>query len=98
MKENNALSTSANASEFEGMIATQTQQSVVGAEVVEKTWAKIERSGAIRYQCWVVLGVPKENVKHLTDVVFQILQKEASGDAGLKERVKTAMDKMQQTF
>ena len=98
IKESDALASSANASEFEGMINTQTQQSVVGAEVVEKTWAKIERSGAVRFQCWVVLAIPKENVKHLQEVVFEALQKQNSGDEGLKERVKTAMDKMQQTL
>jgi len=98
VKESNALATSSSASEFEGMIADQTQQSVVGAEVVEKTWAKIERNGSVKYQCWVVLGVPKDNVKHLQDIVYQALEKGAAGDAGLKERVKTAMDKMQQTF
>ena len=98
VKESNALSTSSSATEFEGLIADQTQQSVVGAEIVEKTWAKIERDGKVRYQCWVVLGVPKDNVKHLEDVVFQALEKNAAGDPGLKERVKTAMDKMQQTF
>jgi hypothetical protein len=98
IKESDALASSANASEFEGMINTQTQQSVVGAEVAEKTWAKIERSGAVRFQCWVVLAIPKENVKHLQEVVFEALQKQSSGDEGLKERVKTAMDKMQQTL
>lgn len=99
VKESNALAQSASASEFEGVIATQTQQMVVGAAIAEKTWAKIDRAGNIKVQCWVVMAVPRDNLKKLQDLVFSTLEKQNNGnDPELKARVKTAIDKMQDTL
>jgi|GEM_PF-4431598 len=96
VKASSALASSADANEFQGIIASETQQVVVGAQIAEKTWAKIEANGQVKVHCWVVVGLPRKNMSKLQEIVISQLEKANSGDASLKERVKVAMDKMAQ--
>ena len=98
VKSANALSSSADANEFEGLITTNSQQMVVGASVAEKTWAKVSEDGDVKVHCWVVMSMPRNNLKKLQDMVIKQLEQANGGDPTLKARVKTAMDNMQQEF
>jgi hypothetical protein len=98
VKTSNALASSADANEFQGLIASETQQVVVGGAIAEKTWATIESNGQVKTHCWVVVGMPRKNMQKLVDIVTAQLEKANNGDPQLKDRVKAAMDKMTQSL
>lgn len=98
VKSSSSMASSSDATEFQKVISSQSNQFIIGAEVANKTWVKILDEGDTKFHCWVMLKMPRKNLKKLQEIVEKQLQKEMGGEPDLKERVKAAQDKMQSEF
>jgi hypothetical protein len=72
---------------------------IVGAEMIDKTWFKVDSEETNPYKCFIVLSVPRKNLEKLQSSMMTMLEKEMSGDAGMIQKVKESVDKrMQESF
>ncbi len=93
VKQAGALALTNVNSEFNKMIETQSKNMIVGAEMIDKTWFKVNSEEANPYKCFIVLSVPRKNLEKLQQNMMTMLEKEMSGDPGMIKQVKESVDK-----
>ncbi len=102
VKQAGAMAITNTNTEFNKMIETQSKNMIVGAEMVDKTWFKVddEKSKETNpYKCFIVLAVPRKNLEKLQANMMTMLEKEMNGDPGMIKQVKESVDKrMQESF
>ena len=99
VKQAGAMAVTNTNTEFNKMIETQSKNMIVGAEMVDKTWFKIESEETNPYKCFIVLSVPRKNLDKLQQNMLTMLEKEMSGDPGMIKQLKESVDKrMQESF
>jgi hypothetical protein len=99
VKQAGALAVTNTNTEFNKMIETQSKNMIVGAEMIDKTWFKVDSEETNPYKCFIVLSVPRKNLDKLQANMMTMLEKEMSGDAGMIKQVKESVDKrMQESF
>ena len=99
VKQAGAMAVTNTNTEFNKMIETQSKNMIVGAEMIDKTWFKIEGEETNPYKCFIVLSVPRKNLDKLQQNMLTMLEKELSGDPGMIKQLKESVDKrMQESF
>ena len=99
VKQAGAMAVTNTSTEFNKMIETQSKNMIVGAEMIDKTWFKVEGDETNPYKCFIVLSVPRKNLDKLQQNMMTMLEKEMSGDAGMIKQVKESVEKrMQESF
>ena len=99
VKQAGAMAVTNTNTEFNKMIETQSKNMIVGAEMIDKTWFKIEGEETNPYKCFIVLSVPRKNLDKLQQNMLTMLEKEMSGDPGMIKQLKESVDKrMQESF
>ena len=99
VKQAGAMAVTNNSTEFNKMIETQSKNMIVGAEMIDKTWFKVEGDETNPYKCFIVLAVPRKNLDKLQANMMTMLEKEMTGDAGMIKQVKESVEKrMQESF
>lgn len=99
VKQAGAMAVTNNSTEFNKMIETQSKNMIVGAEMIDKTWFKVEGDETNPYKCFIVLSVPRKNLDKLQANMMTMLEKEMTGDAGMIKQVKESVEKrMQESF
>lgn len=99
VKQAGAMALTNTNTEFNKMIETQSKNMIVGAEMIDKTWFKVEGEETNPYKCFIVLSVPRKNLDKLQQNMMTMLEKEMSGDAGMIKQVKESIEKrMQESF
>ena len=99
IKQTGAMAVTNTNTEFNKMIETQSKNMIVGAEMIDKTWFKVEGEEANPYKCFIVLAVPRKNLDKLQQNMITLLEKELSGDAGMIKQVKESVEKrLQESF
>lgn len=99
VKQAGAMAVTNTSTEFNKMIETQSKNMIVGAEMIDKTWFKVEGEESNPYKCFIVLSVPRKNLDKLQQNMMTMLEKEMSGDAGMIKQVKESVEKrMQESF
>lgn len=99
IKQAGAMAVTNTNTEFNKMIETQSKNMIVGAEMIDKTWFKVESEETNPYKCFVVLSVPRKNLDKLQQNMLTMLEKEMTGDAGMIKQVKDSVEKrMQESF
>ena len=99
VKQAGAMAVTNTSTEFNKMIETQSKNMIVGAEMIDKTWFKVEGDETNPYKCFIVLSVPRKNLEKLQQNMMTMLEKEMSGDAGMIKQVKESVEKrMQESF
>lgn len=99
VKQAGALAVSNTSTEFNKMIETQSKNMVVGAEMIDKTWFKVQSEETNPYKCFIVLAVPRKNLEKLQQNMMTMLEKEMSGNPGMIQQVKESVEKrMQESF
>lgn len=100
VKQAGAMAVTNTNTEFNKMIETQSKNMIVGAEMIDKTWFKVEGENEQNpYKCFIVLSVPRKNLDKLQANMMTMLEKEMSGDAGMIKQVKESVEKrMQESF
>lgn len=99
VKQAGAMALTNTNTEFNKMIETQSNNMIVGAEMIDKTWFKVEGDESNLYKCFIVLSVPRKNLEKLQQNMMMLMEKEMSGDAGMIKQVKESVEKrMQESF
>ena len=99
VKQAGAMAITNTSTEFNKMIETQSKNMIVGAEMIDKTWFKVEGDESNPYKCFVVLSVPRKNLDKLQQNMMTMLEKEMNGDPGMIKQVKESVEKrMQESF
>ncbi|MBY0413262.1 MAG: hypothetical protein K2Q18_03820 [Bdellovibrionales bacterium] len=99
VKQAGALAVTNSSTEFNKMIETQSKNMIVGAEMIDKTWFKVEGDETNPYKCFIVLSVPRKNLDKLQQNMMTMLEKEMSGDPGMIKQVRESVEKrMQESF
>ena len=99
IKQAGAMAVTNTNTEFNKMIETQSKNMIVGAEMIDKTWFKVESDETNPYKCFIVLSVPRKNLDKLQQNMLTMLEKEMTGDAGMIKQVKESVEKrMQESF
>lgn len=99
VKQAGAMAVTNTNTEFNKMIETQSKNMIVGAEMIDKTWFKVDSEETNPYKCFIVLSVPRKNLDKLQANMMTMLEKEMSGDAGMIKQVKESVEKrMQESF
>lgn len=100
VKQAGAMAVSNTSTEFNKMIETQSKNMIVGAEMIDKTWFKVEGETETNpYKCFIVLAVPRKNLDKLQANMMTMLEKEMNGDPGMIKQVKESVEKrMQESF
>ncbi len=99
VKQAGAMAITNTNTEFNKMVETQSKNMIVGAEMIDKTWFKVDAEETNPYKCFIVLSVPRKNLEKLQSTMMTMLEKEMSGDAGMIQKVKESVDKrMQESF
>jgi len=99
VKQAGAMAVTSTNTEFNKMIETQSKNMIVGAEMIDKTWFKVEGEETNPYKCFIVLSVPRKNLDKLQQNMLTMLEKEMSGDLGMIKQVKESIEKrMQENF
>jgi hypothetical protein len=99
VKQAGAMAVTNTSTEFNKMIETQSKNMIVGAEMIDKTWFKVEGEETNPYKCFIVLSVPRKNLDKLQQNMMTMLEKEMSGDPGMIKQVKESVEKrMQESF
>lgn len=100
VKQAGAMAVTNTNTEFNKMIETQSKNMIVGAEMIDKTWFKVDGETETNpYKCFIVLSVPRKNLDKLQANMMTMLEKEMSGDAGMIKQVKESVEKrMQESF
>lgn len=95
VKEAKALSGDSEETEFMNEVRTKANNIITGFEEVEKFNLKLAGDQEDKpYRCWVLMKFPRKHLKTLQGYVLKTLEKEAGGNADLKERVNEATTKM----
>lgn len=99
VKQAGAMAVTNTNTEFNKMIETQSKNMIVGAEMIDKTWFKVEGEESNPYKCFIVLATPRKNLEKLHQTMITLLEKEMSGDAGMMKQVKESVEKrIQESF
>lgn len=99
IKQAGAMAITNTNTEFNKMIETQSKNMIVGAEMIDKTWFKVDSEEANPYKCFIVLSVERKNLDKLKQNMMTMLEKEMSGDPGMIKQVKESVEKrMQESF
>lgn len=99
IKQAGAMAVTNTNTEFNKMIETQSKNMIVGAEMIDKTWFKVDSEEPNPYKCFIVLSVPRKNLDKLQQNMMTMLEKEMSGDPGMIKQVKESVEKrMQESF
>ena len=99
VKQAGAMAVTNTNTEFNKMIETQSKNMIVGAEMIDKTWFKVQSEEANPYKCFIVLSVPRKNLDKLQQNMMTMLEKEMSGDPGMIKQVRESVEKrMQESF
>ncbi|MBC7429241.1 MAG: hypothetical protein H7336_11550 [Bacteriovorax sp.] len=100
VKQAGAMAITNTNTEFNKMIETQSRNMIVGAEMIDKTWFKVDGENEVNaYKCFIVLSVPRKNLDKLQANMMTMLEKEMNGDAGMIKTVKDSVEKrMQESF
>lgn len=94
VKQAGAMTVSNTSTEFNKMIETQSKNMIVGAEMIDKTWFKVEGETETNpYKCFIVLAVPRKNLDKLQANMMTMLEKEMNGDPGMIKQVKESVEK-----
>jgi hypothetical protein len=99
VKQAGALSLTNTGTEFTKMIETQSKNMIVGAEMIDKTWFKVQSEETNPYKCFIVLSVPRKNLDKLQANMISMIEKEMAGNPGQIKEVKESVDKrMKESF
>lgn len=99
VKQAGAMALTNTGTEFNKMIETQSKNMIVGAEMIDKTWFKVDSEETNPYKCFIVLSVPRKNLDKLQQNMMTMLEKEMSGDPGMIKQVRESVEKrMQESF
>jgi hypothetical protein len=99
VKQAGALSLTNTGTEFTKMIETQSKNMIVGAEMIDKTWFKVQSEETNPYKCFIVLSVPRKNLDKLQANMITMIEKEMAGNPGQIKEVKESVDKrMKESF
>ena len=99
VKQAGAMAITNTNTEFNKMIETQSKNMIVGAEMIDKTWFKVDSEETNPYKCFIVLSVERKNLDKLQQNMMTMLEKEMNGDPGMIKQVKESVEKrMQESF
>jgi hypothetical protein len=99
VKQAGAMAITNTNTEFNKMIETQSKNMIVGAQMIDKTWFKVDSDETNPYKCFIVLSVDRKNLEKLQQNMMTMLEKEMNGDPGMIKQVKESVEKrMQDSF
>lgn len=99
LKQAGAASLTDSSFEFSKMIESESKNMIVGAEVIDKTWFKVEGEEQNPFKCFIVLSIPQKNVEKLQANALKSIEKQFSTNPDAAKKVKESVEsRIQENF
>lgn len=79
--------------EFEKVIESQSKNLIVGSQVIDKTWFKVDSEEANPYKCFVLLSVPRTNLERIQQGLLEAVEKKLKANKETKTKLKESIEK-----